>query len=248
MGTRRQTAAAKARRAMKTFIIHLERATERRAQVQHLQAAAPWPAQVLPAVDGARLDHWPLAARVTPRYPFALSAGEVGCFLSHRAAWTRIVEEGLEAALILEDDVALEADFAAAAAFAAGHVARIGYIQFQVRPVPEAAERVAQAGAFALARTRPVMLRTSAQLVSQAAARRLLDLTQTFDRPVDTFLQMAWETGITPHVVTPSCVSDRTAETGGSTISAGKRRGLLASLGREIARSRYRRAIARLSR
>ena len=54
-----------------------------------------------------------------PRYPFALTAAEVGAFLSHRAAWTRIVDEGLEFAFVFEDDAEVDkARFAALLDFA----------------------------------------------------------------------------------------------------------------------------------
>lgn len=230
---------------MKTFVIHLARATARRPQVDRLLSDAPWPAEILPAVDGSALDEWPILPRFTPRYPFDLRAGEVGCFLSHRAAWQKIVDEGLEAALILEDDVALDDGFGAVAHFAAEHAARLGYIQFQTRPVTGAP--VAQADDLTIVRPQVTPLRTSAQLVHVDAARRLLAVTPTFDRPVDTMLQMHWETGVRVHTAVPSRVSDRTAETGGSTIS-GARRGLLENLTREIRRGLYRAAIKRLSR
>ena len=36
-----------------------------------------------------------------------IKPGAIGCFLSHRRAWQRLVESGLDAALICEDDIAL---------------------------------------------------------------------------------------------------------------------------------------------
>ncbi len=49
-------------------------------------------------------------------------------------------------------------------------------------------------------------LRALAQFVSNAAARRLLAVTERFDRPVDTFLQMSWITGVELLTFTPSGV------------------------------------------
>lgn len=230
---------------VKTLVIHLDRAVGRRAQVDRLLAEAPWPAEILPAVDGAALEDWPVLPRFRPRYPFTLRAGEVGCFLSHRAAWQRIVDEGWNAALILEDDVALEPGFDAVAQFAAQHVAQFGYIQLQTRPLTGV--EVARDGELAIVRAPVTPLRTSAQLVHVEAAQRLLAVTPTFDRPVDTMLQMHWETGVRVHTAVPSRVADRTAETGGSTIS-GPSRGLWANLRREVKRGLYRAAIRRLSR
>ncbi|MBC6438020.1 MAG: hypothetical protein GDA52_07760 [Rhodobacteraceae bacterium] len=85
----------------------------------------------------------------------------------------------------------------------------------------------------------------SAQLVSHAAARRLLAATETFDRPVDSFLQMRWETSQDIFVAVPSCVSDIARALGGSTISV--RRPLSAKIPREFKRAVYRARISRLS-
>ena len=101
--------------APKAFIIHLERAAGRRASVEALRARLPIESEILPAVDGrarlAEADRGGLCARsrFSPRYPFALGLPEIGAFLSHRAAWRRIVDEGLDFAFVFEDDAAIDA-------------------------------------------------------------------------------------------------------------------------------------------
>ncbi len=235
---------------IETLVIHLARAKGRRKQVEKLLFGSPFRARILDAVDGSKV---PVAQRTsgiskaslfTPAYPFALNGGEYGCFQSHRAAWQTIVDEGLDAALILEDDVALTDDFSAAVALAIEHISAFGYVQFQVWAVDESNE-VVQSGKTAIVRPRVTPLRTSAQLVSRAAAQSLLEMTAQIDRPVDTFLQSHWHTGIHVACVVPSGVEDRTQETGGSTISA--RRSIWSKIKREFQRNRYRRAVQRLS-
>lgn len=49
-----------------------------------------------------------------------IKPGAIGCFLSHRAAWSRVIEEGWPAALILEDDADLTEPPDRAAAALAG--------------------------------------------------------------------------------------------------------------------------------
>jgi GR25 family glycosyltransferase involved in LPS biosynthesis len=106
-----------------------------------------------------------------------------------------------------------------------------------------------RAGAVARARSapkvsRPVVLPlgTQAQVVSADAARRLLDASEPFDRPIDVFLQMRWVTGVPSCVVSPSGVHDATASVGGSTIQArGKPLGEV--LSHEIRRPLYRAAV-----
>lgn len=235
-----------------TFIIHLERSSARRPHVDGLLAASPFPAQIWPACDGAAMSADARQALVSaaplfaPAYPFALSNGEIGCFESHRTVWRHMVDNEIPAALILEDDVAIEEGaFEAAVALAHQHVQDLGYIQLQVRDTG-AAPVVVTEGNVALTRPNIIPLRTSAQLVSLAAATRLLAHAQQIDRPVDGYLQLFWETGVRPHCVVPSGVSDLTAQSGGSTVS--RKRSVGAKLHAAISRAKYRRAIKSLSR
>lgn len=237
---------------IKTFVVHLARATTRRPLVDRLLQATPFDAEIFDAVEGASLSAAQHAAVYSqhplfaPAYPFSLGAGEIGCFLSHRALWQTILDQDLDAALILEDDLAIGPQFAQAVRLAADHIADLGVVQFQVRPIADPATVIAQHGGVQIIRPQVTPLRTSAQLVSQAAARHLLALTERFDRPVDTFLQMHWITGLPLACAVPSGVSDHTADAGGSTIS--RKTPLNQKLAREVKRYLYRRAVRRASR
>lgn len=236
---------------MKTFVIHLERATARRQQVDHIIQHTP-NAEVLPACDGSALSTeerdaiYPGTALFRPRYPFDLSNGEIGCFESHKAAWRKIVAEKLEYALIVEDDVHVDpSTFEPALELATKYAGQWGYAQFQVRPVEDATRIQEGRDGVWITRSRIIPLRTSAQLVSHEAAQKLLSVSEQIDRPVDAFLQMRWATGVEITCMVPSGVSDRTAETGGSTLS--KKRGILDELKVTLPRLQYRRAIRNLS-
>ncbi len=232
----------------KAYIIHLERASARRKQVDRIVGACSVPAEIVHAVDGRTLSSEEVGRsyvkdKQEPTYPFELQPGEIGCFLSHRKCWRRLVDENLDAALILEDDIEFDPPvFERALSIARRHINELGYIQFQVRPVPTNATVIAADAQVELVRSKPIQLRTSAQLVSQSAARRLLELTEVFDRPVDTYLQMHWLTGIHLACAAPSGVSDRTAQSGGSTISS-KKSSFLRNVVREWKRWHYRRNI-----
>lgn len=233
------------------FIIHLQRATARRQQVDHLLKELPVKASVVDAVDGQAMSDDEIASHYVkelhrPAYPFALRKSEVACFLSHRKVWRMIVERGLDAGLIIEDDVALDVALFGRC-FEMGKAACKGaaYVQFQTRPVKGAFRTVARGDGIDVVSPEITQLRTSAQLVSRETAEKLLNLSERFDRPVDTFLQMRWLTGITPVCVVPSGVSDRTQETGGSTIQGGKTPWQRVS--REYHRFMYRQAVRRLS-
>src|SRR3954470_22237545 len=100
----------------KAFISHLGRAAQRAAQVERLIATLPVPAEIIDAIDGLTLtdadrDRVYRRRLHKPTYPFPLSNSEIACFLSHRRAWAAIVEQGLDAGFVIEDDVELTTEF-----------------------------------------------------------------------------------------------------------------------------------------
>jgi len=241
------------------LVIHLERATARRAVAMRLVEECGLPAQLLAAVDGRSLSPAIIEARllrdpIHPVFPHALRAGEVGCFLSHRLAWQSLLESDADAALILEDDAALGPEFPAALRLAARNLgaqspaspssSAMGYIQFQTRLLRNQTALDAE-GPCQLYQPIVTPLRTTGQLVNRRAAEHLLELTWRFDRPVDTFLQMHWHTGLRLACIAPSGLSDVSAVSGGSTLKL--RHNFGDRLSREWNRFRYRRAVQRAS-
>ena len=240
------------------FVLHLTRASARKPNAHELVEicrAAPGVehAAIWPAVDGAAMSSTDLddavgAGLFAPPYPFPLKTGEIGCFLSHRQIWAELQSRDADAALIVEDDAGADPDtFAQAVALASDHIARLGYIQLQTRDIPGPAATVASNGPCHLSVPQLAGLRTTAQIVSREAAAHLLHLSDQMDRPVDTFVQSHWHTLLRPAVIYPSGVSEMDAQLAGTTIQGGKKP-LWEKIGREFARGRYRRAVARLSR
>jgi len=237
----------------KAFILHLDRAVSRKPNVEALAARLPIESEVVAAVDGARLSKQEVdlayaRRRFEPRYPFALSATEVGAFLSHRLAWRRIVDQGLDFAFIFEDDAEIDpTPFAALTEFVTAEQRTWDYVLLPAKPIP-GGTAVAQRGGLSLVRPDAPPLRAIAQIVSLGAAKRLLDRTLPFDRPVDTLMQMTWVTGQPVLVAWPSFVRDVSLETGGSTVQR-KSMGLAERLRHEAMRPIYRaRVLARYRR
>ena len=95
----------------KCFIIHLKRADKRKSFVDDIIKNVPIDSEIINAVDGKILSKKDIDNILShkeiynPKYPFKINSGEIGCFLSHRKAWKKIVEQKLDAGLILEDDI-----------------------------------------------------------------------------------------------------------------------------------------------
>jgi GR25 family glycosyltransferase involved in LPS biosynthesis len=236
---------------IKAFIVHLGRAKQRAAQVDRLVAALPVPADIIDAVDGLTLseanrDRVYRRNLHKPAYPFVLSNSEVACFLSHRKAWAAIVEQGLDAGFVIEDDVALNADFPAAFAAATACLTPGAFVRFPFRADRETGEEILSRDATRVIRPRTVGLGMVAQLVSRGAAIRLLQATEMFDRPVDTMVQMDWLLHLSPLAVVPGGVSEISSTLGGTSM---KRQSTFSEkLAREILRPLYRAKVAFRSR
>ncbi len=244
---------------LEAFLIHLKRATQRRPQVERIIEACPLEIAVVDAVDGRAMSEadqakvYKFEKLFEPPYPFRIGPGEIGCFLSHRKCWQRIVDSDADAGLILEDDVEIDTDtFTKAIELANDHITDIGYIQFQVRAISGPGRTVEERDGHRLVAPTIVPRRTSAQLVSRDAAKRLLRMTETFDRPIDGFLQLTWATKLRVACIEPSGVSDRTAQSGGSTITptagGGPLARLFGNIYREALRLWYRWQVASASR
>lgn len=233
------------------MIIHLARARARLPQVEATADMVPLRSHVMTAVDGQQMSDAQSQAYVRkllrPTYPFRLRQSEVATFHSHRACWQRIVDDDLDAALILEDDLELDPEvFPKALDLAMANIQPGDFVRFPFKLRENALHEIASAGAIRLQSYDRIALNMQAQLVTRDAAKALLAASETFDRPVDSFLQMQWVHHVRVLTVWPSGVREISGELGGSMI--GRKNGLADKLRREVLRPLYRRRIRTLAR
>lgn len=95
------------------WVISLRRSTERRAYITNHLSQLGIPFEIIDAVDGRELSAAQLAesycangARQT--IGREMTAGEIGCALSHLQLYRRMVADDIEIALILEDDAQIQ--------------------------------------------------------------------------------------------------------------------------------------------
>lgn len=235
---------------IQAYIIHLQRAVGRRENVQRLTENLNVPTTVITAVDSQSLSSETLDAHVrrnvvSPHYPFSLSRNEIACFLSHRLAWSAIVSDNVDAGFVLEDDATTTSEFPGAFAFACDVIRNGNFIRFPHRSDREDGTTLLQNDNHSLFEPTPVGLGMVAQLVTRGAAMRLLASTEQFDRPVDTFAQMHWITGVRPYSIRPSGICENSKDLGGSMLK--QRKNLTARIRHEVLRPIYRRKIRQLS-
>lgn len=98
------------------FVINLDHCADRLESTQKQLTSCGIAMERFPAVygKGLTLQHVeecydPELNRAKFRRP--LSPGEIGCYLSHRAVWRKMVEQNISTAIVLEDDITVEAGF-----------------------------------------------------------------------------------------------------------------------------------------
>lgn len=185
------------------LLINLDRSTQR------LQAATEqlkrWdlPFTRISAVDGKSLDANTInqvfdAATARRRYPYDLTIGEIGCYLSHVKCWQYIVDQQLDFAVILEDDLRLNADTPKVLSQLAQITTAWDYIKlaspYKFRPYQRVEQLTSSDAPVSLVRyTEKLPSGTVAQVVSYRGAQRLLQQRPPFFRPIDVDLQWQHE-------------------------------------------------------
>ena len=225
------------------LIIHLERSLERKPQVRKLKRDLPYQTKVVEAIDGSKPDndfsksYTPKLLR--PRYPFSLRSAEVACFQSHRKCWQEILDRGLEAALIIEDDVdIIDGEFTAAIKLAMKEIKKGDLIRLPMKPREKPRNINVKRDNISIFEPTVIGLGTQAQIVTYDAARQLLEKTAHFDRPIDVYLQLKWKHGVRVLTLWPNGVRERSSSLGGSVI--GKERSNGDKIRRELLRPLYR--------
>ena len=181
------------------FVVNLDRSPDRLASVgaglDRLGIA--W--ERFPAVDGRALPA-EIAARnrvVLWRRPLRL--GEIGCFASHHTLWRRIVDTGLDAAVVLEDDILLDDRLPEALAVwaAADPATRPGFVRL-MSLIPKAGLPGPRLGPFATVEAIDFSNTSGTQgyVLTAAAARRFLAAAERWTLPVDNYMDKSWLHGV----------------------------------------------------
>ncbi|MBI4694446.1 MAG: glycosyltransferase family 25 protein [Gammaproteobacteria bacterium] len=226
------------------FVINLERSTARRADIAARLGALGVPFRFFTAVDGSGLDPEQVqeydGARRRRQFGRDLTRGEIGCLLSHRGVYARIVAENIERAIVLEDDVHFAQDFPAVVDALCALPLDWDLIRFLDNPkLARKSRRLATLGRYGLIRPATASGGAYAYLLTRHAAEVLLALTARTALPIDALHSQVWRTGLETYAVTPSPIvaDDVVASTIGE-----------ARFDKQVALSSWRRALYPLTR
>jgi glycosyl transferase family 25 len=210
------------------FVINLKQSADRRVAMTARLEPLHVNYSFFEAVDGRLLDigNLPSYAKTRRRifYGRDLTPGEIGCLLSHKAIYQHMVDNDIERAIILEDDVFIDPAFAQVIRsilkaplawdiirfLAQDKVQNIGRIVYSLSCKP-----------YTLARIPATPGGAYGYMLTRKAAARLLQHMQKNILPVDILHGYVWKTGLETFLLRPSPVSaDMVIE---STIGYGQR-------------------------
>ncbi len=196
------------------FVINLARSTDRRARMEaQFEKLGISDYTIWPAVEGASLSLETCSAYdgKTRRLFFGrdLTASEVGCLLSHRSVYEHMAAQGIDKAIVLEDDCVLSADFTQVISAVLDLPVAWDIVRFISRQkVDKQSISIARFFKnYAFTRVRGYPGGAYAYLLSNTGAKKLLRKMQKNWVPVDTLHGQVLRTGLRAFGVLPSPVS-----------------------------------------
>jgi len=172
------------------LVISLKRSLDRRKQVEQEMQKISLPWNFLDAVDGAALVAPPIEYKpnkVKRLQGYALTPNEIGCYLSHKEAWKRCVEEKIPT-LILEDDFVLSSDFEVTLNTLLNEVTEWNFVRLQGLyeiPFKPVLERLG----LTLVKNQGDAVGATAYLLKPQIAAQLIKNSVDIYEPVDHFLE-----------------------------------------------------------
>lgn len=99
---------------MRAYVINLGRSADRRAHITAGLRGTGLDFEFITAIDAVDLDFSDpdTAARLAPSFFERFRPGEAACAMSHASAYRKILADGLDSALVLEDDVTVPPELA----------------------------------------------------------------------------------------------------------------------------------------
>lgn len=195
------------------FIISLQSATERRQKVKQEFERLAVPFTFFDAVDGRKFS---MSERedydgVRRRRYFGkdLTGGELGCLLSHRGIYQKMVNEQIPYALVFEDDARLHDDFPSVVESLLSCPVKYDLVRFlSSDKVARLTQRkVAEfAGGYSLNRLLTTPGGAHGYIITLDGAGKLLRATRRNWRPIDTLMGHVWSTGLHAFIVQPGLV------------------------------------------
>ena len=140
-------------------------------------------------------------------YVRPLHKGQIACYMAHIKAWRAIVEQDLDYAFVLEDDVIVGDNFLSAMDFLDACYGRWDFVRLQKNSKPKKIFFEKPLGKFSFVQYINTTGGAFAQVISHSAAKGMLDNLLPFGMPVDVNQQYYYKFGIKVESLRPPVVS-----------------------------------------
>lgn len=140
-------------------------------------------------------------------YVRPLHKGQIACYMAHIKAWRAIVEQDLDYAFVLEDDVIVGHNFLVAMEFLDTHFGQWDFVRLQRNSKPKKIFFEKFLGNFSFVQYINTTGGAFAQAISGSAAKGMLDNLLPFGMPVDVNQQYYYKFGICVESLRPPVVS-----------------------------------------
>lgn len=140
------------------------------------------------------------------QFHVALVAGEKGCYASHHKAWNLLVDSGLHAMVVLEDDVQLTPHLKSVMNAIDSLDIEWDMIKLIGRDKEKIRARRPLADGIDLIDYKRVPSLTAGYIISREGAIKLMRKRKPFGRPIDVDLRFWWECDLRILGVSPTCL------------------------------------------
>jgi glycosyl transferase family 25 len=195
----------------KIYVINMKSSVERADKIKLRLDALGLPFEFFDAVRGADLDYKnaPYYDRKRRLRYFGrdLLAGEIGCLLSHRGVYEKMLQDDVEIALVLEDDVTLDDDIKALLERIMAHNKKWDLLRFLGNKKPfSKGFRVLGAldDTHNFVRIPTVPGGAYGYMLTKHTAKVLVRQTEKSCFPIDTIHGRVWDTGLDVQALHPS--------------------------------------------
>jgi len=193
------------------FVINLPRSADRRESISQKLAEQGLEFEFIEAVDGKTLpmedgDHYNRKARLR-YFGRDLTAGELGCLMSHRKAYEIMAERNLPSAIVFEDDVIFKHNHFADVVEAILKLERQWDIVRFLGKKKKCRSFEKLTDKHMLVKLPGTPGGGHGYILTQHAAQILLKHTHKPWVPIDTLLGRTWETGLKVFCVEPSPIT-----------------------------------------
>lgn len=186
----------------KFYVINLDSSSERLARVEAEFAKKGLEFERVSAVNGKALTAQEKAVYSETlnrkHYYKPLLNAEIACYLSHIKCWKKIVDENLDYGVVFEDDIFLNDEMKSVPAVIESIKTKWDFLKlinpFNKKRIVSRLPLGSFGGkAFELIKWSKLPIGFEAVVISQACAKRLLDIHKEIYRPVDVDMQYFWE-------------------------------------------------------